>query len=299
MTINRSLTPALLEPGIKRVFGLVRDQHPMEWTELFEQLGSDRSFEEYQGLAGFGLVPTKTESGPVSFDDIVNGFKTTAINLTYALGFKVPEEMIEDELYGQIMKLPKELAQSVIDTIETVAANVYNRAFNASFTFGDGSALCVNDHALEGGGTASNIPTTPADLSETSFEQGLIDIGNFVNGRNRKRKFRAMKLLHSINDDYTAKKILGSAQEPETANNAINPAQGILPQGHSVNHFFTNTDDWFIRTNADGLVCQKRKWPADLQRDNDFSSGDMLMKTRFRVAFTAYDWRAIYGNAGA
>jgi len=289
----------LLEPGLKKIYGDKYNAWRKEYTEIFDILTSEKSSEEYQGITGLGNVSEKQQGKSVNYSDPQQGFKTTLTNITYGLGFIVTKEMAEDDLYNKINAMPSALAQSVMNTVETLGGLVLDRAFDSNFAFGDGKELCATDHPLENGGTLSNELATPADLSETSFEQMTIDVAAFTDGQGLKINAMPQKLIVAQNDNYTAAKILQSNQEPETGNNAINPARGILPGGYLVSHFVTDPDAWFVRTNVPGLICQKRRWPADMTRDNDFDTENGKFKTTFRLQYGAYDPRSIFGTPGA
>jgi len=289
----------LLEPGIRDIFGDTYNEFQEEYTSMFDTMSSTRSFEEIQEITGFGLLTEKVQGASVDYDDPLQGYKTTLTNITYGLGFNVTREMFEDDQYNKINAMPKALAMSARQTIENVAANVYNRAFNASYTGADSSVLCATDHASPAGGTYSNKATTNSDLSETSFEQALIDIAAYTNARGLKINAMPKTLLVHPNDFYQASKILKSGQEPESANNAINPAQGILPGGFKVCHWFSDSDAWFIRTNVQsGMIFLWRR-RIELTRDNVFDSENAKFKATMRFKAGWADPRGLYGNAGA
>jgi hypothetical protein len=297
MTLTRSSLSELLEPGLKAIFGDTYDQWDPEYSRFMDIEQSKKASEEYQELAGFGLVPTKTEGGTTTYDDAIQGNKETTTNLTYSLGFKVTREMMDDDLYRKIQAMPKSLAISIAQTVETEAALILDRAFNSSYTGLDSVELCSRVHTLPGGGTFANEPATAADLSMTSYEQATIDIAALVDGQNMKRKAMPRMLITSKNFEATAKRILQSTTDPETAERSINPFNNTVK--HMTSHYVTDTDAWFIRTNVPGLFCQKRVWPAEMRKDNEFDSDVAKFKTYFRLAFSWYDPRAIYGSPGA
>jgi phage major head subunit gpT-like protein len=96
----------------------------------------------------------------------------------------ITREIMEDDLYDVVgQRKAQGLAFSMRQTKEIVAANIYNRAFNSSYTGGDGKELLATDHPLFAGGTFANELATAADLSEAAVEQAHIDIAGFVNDR--------------------------------------------------------------------------------------------------------------------
>ncbi len=296
MAVTRSNFGELLEPGIREVYGLEYNQYPEEYKKCFEVLTSTRAYEEALSLAGFGQVPEKDEGSSVLYADPKQGFLSRLTNKTYGLGFPISREMVEDELYNQINSFSKALAVSVKDTIETVAANVYNRAFNSSYKGSDGLEMCSKVHLIETGGTMANEPATAADLTEESIRQALIDIGDFVGSSGLLMNTRVVRLIVPPELDWQAAKILESTLEPESANNAINPAKGRFP--YIVNHYLTDPDAWFLMTSCpNGTTFYWRRKPA-LTRDNDTDTENAKFKTTLRFVPGWHDFRGVYGSPG-
>jgi phage major head subunit gpT-like protein len=296
MAIVLSTFNELLFPGIKEVFGDDYREKAEQYSRYFDLEMSNKTWEEYQEISGFGLVPVKNERSNTQLEDAYQGIKTTLTNVAYSLGYEISHEMLQDDQYQKMMKLPGKLAKSVRVTVETLGGNILNNGFSTSYLGADGKPLFATDHPLPANGSFSNRPTVAADLSETSFEQALIDIRAFVDQRNLPIEATPKLLIVHPSDDYTASKLLESGQEPETANNAINPAKGRMP--YMVSDYVTDTDAWFIRTDVDGLLCQKREWPADLQSDINTLNRSAIITTYFRLVFGWYDPRSIYGNPG-
>jgi len=71
-----------------------------------------------------------------------------------------------------------------------------------------------------------------------------------------------------------------------------------LPGGIKVNHYFTDADAYFMRTNVtDGMKCYQRD-SYDLMKDNDFDTDNAKAKTYDRYSFGWSDPRSLYGSAG-
>lgn len=182
--INSSSFAKALWPGINAWYGKAYDEYPVEWKTLFDEYKSRKQFEEDVGVSSFGLAVQKPEGSPVTFDTERQGFITRYNHTVFALGFVITREIYEDDQYDVVgQRKAQGLAFSMRQTKEIVGANVYNRAFNTSYTGGDGKAMIVTDHPNFAGGTWSNRPTTDADLSEAALEQACIDIAGFTNDR--------------------------------------------------------------------------------------------------------------------
>ena len=166
----------LLWPGLNAIYGKSYNDYPVEWDKLFEKNSSDRAYEEDLGLSSFGLASVKNEGAPITYDTERQGFTSRYNHVVYALGFIVTREMFEDDQYGKVgAQKAKALARSMRQTKEIVGANIYNRAFTAGYTGGDGATLINASHPNIAGGTFSNQIGTAADLSEAALEQAVID----------------------------------------------------------------------------------------------------------------------------
>jgi hypothetical protein len=300
--ISSTSFPKALFPGVSKWYGDAYNEFPVEYTDLFDIESSSRSYEEVVGVTSFGLAQAKPEGQAIAYDDESQAYITRFAHTVYALGFIITREMYEDDLYDVAGKRKaKALAFSMRQTKETIAANVYNNAFSTSFLGGDGSALLVNDHANFAGGTQSNILATASDLSEAALEQACIDIQKWTDDRGLKINYMPQSLHIPVDLMFEAERILMSPYRVGTANNDINAMNymGKLPGGIKVNHYFTDTDAWFLRTNApDSMIMYERRKP-EFTIDNDFDTENAKYKATERYVPGWADWRGLYGTPGA
>lgn len=301
MVMTTGAHPKDLWPGVSAHFGHKYDEHSMEYTECFDQEGSDKAYEERVKLSGFGLAPTKTQGASISFDDAQQEYVSRISNITYGIGGIVTREAIEDGQYESLAtRVAGYIAFSIRQTLENVGANVYNRAFNSSYTGGDGKELIATDHPVVGG-TFSNHIATAADLSEAAIEDLLIQIMQASNSRGLKISLIGRKLLIPPQLAFEATRILESMQQSGTANNDVNALKkmGMLPDGVAVNHYFSDADAWFVRTNCpEGMICQNRR-SAEFGQDNDFDTENAKMKGTVRKGFGWGDPLGVFGSPGA
>ena len=287
--------------GIKAWWGSVYNEHAPEYPDLFDKDTSEQAYEEDVQATGMGLAPVKAEGSKVRYDTQLQGFTTRYTNVTYGLGYIVTREEEEDNLYEKVaMGRTKRLAFSMNQTKENVAANVYNRAFNSSFTGGDGVELLATDHPSRAG-TWQNELTNAADLSEASLEDLLILIMKATDDLGLNISLMGRCLIVPPDLAFEAERIVKSTLQNDTANNAINAIRnmGLLPEGVKVNHYLTDTDAWFVRTNCpDGLKCYQRR-PIDFTMDNDFDTENHKYKSTERYSFSWTDPRGLYGSPGA
>ena len=302
MAISRTQLVKELEPGLNALFGLEYNRYENEHAEVFVSETSDRAFEEEVMLSGFGSAPVKAEGGAVQFDDANESFTARYTHETIAMAFAITEEAIEDNLYDRLAgRYTRALARSMANTKQVKAANVLNNAFNSSFTGGDGVELCSDAHPILSGGTFANELSTAADLSETSLEQSLIDIASFVDERGLKISTQGVKLIIPKELQFTAERILRSPQRVGTADNDINAmaSMGMNPQCYRINHFLTDTDAFFIMTDAPNGLKQFVRAPIKTAIEGDFDTGNVRFKARERYSFGFSDPRGIFGSPGA
>ena len=301
MAISRAQLVKELEPGLNALFGMEYKGYEQEHTQIYDIESSDRAFEEEVMLSGFGEAPVKTEGAGLAYDNAQEVFTARYTHETIALAFSLTEEAVEDNLYDRLARrYTMALARSMATTKQIKAASVLNGAFTTSIG-GDGAALCSTDHPIIGGPDQKNELATAADLSETSLEQALIDIQSLVDERNLKIAIQGLKLIIPKELQFTADRILKSTLRVGTADNDINAIKnmGMIPQGYTINHYLTDPDAWFIKTDAPNGMKMFERVSMKTAFEGDFETGNMRYKARERYSFGFSDWRGIFGCPGA
>ena len=302
MAISRAQLVKELEPGLNALFGLEYDRYEDEHAEIFDTETSDRAFEEEVMLSGFDAAPVKSEGAGVAFDTAQESFTARYTHETVALAFSITEEAIEDNLYDRLSaRYTRALARSMSNTKQIKAASVLNNAFNSSFAGGDGKELCATDHPTIGGGNFRNELSTAADLNETSLEQALIDIAAFIDERGLKIAVQGTKLIIPKELQFTADRLLETNLRVGTSDNDLNAIRnmGMIPQGYVVNHYLTDTDAFFIKTDAPNGFKMFERSPVRTSMEADFDTGNVRYKARERYSFGFSDPRCVFGSPGA
>tara|TARA_R110000751_G_scaffold73670_2_gene148915 strand:- start:252 stop:1154 length:903 start_codon:yes stop_codon:yes gene_type:complete len=300
MAINRSQLAKELEPGLNALFGLEYARYDNEAAEIFSQESSDRAFEEEVMLVGFGEAAVKAEGAAVQFDTAKESFTARYTHETIALAFALTEEAVEDNLYDTLSaRYTKALARSMAYTKQVKGANVLNTAFATAG--GDGVSLVNTAHPTTLGGNFSNRSATDADISETSLEQGMIDIAAFIDERGLKVAMNGRKLIIPVNSQFVTDRILNSTLRVGTADNDINAMRnmGMLPEGYTVNHYLTDTDAWFLKTDCPNGFKHFTRSALATGMEGDFDTGNMRYKARERYSYGYSDPRCVYGSQGS
>jgi hypothetical protein len=301
MAISRSQLVKELEPGLNALFGLEYKRYENQHAEIYNEESSDRAFEEEVMLTGFANASVKAEGSAVSFDSANESFTSRYTHETIALAFSITEEAIEDNLYDSIAKrYTKALARSMANTKQIKAANVLNNAFSSGSAGGDGKELCATDHPTQAG-TFSNELTVSADLNETSLEQAMIDIAAFTDERGLKIAARGVKMIIPSELQFTAERLMKTANRTGTADNDINAivSKGMISGGYVVNNYLTDTDAFFIKTDVPNGLKMFQRAALKTAMEGDFDTGNVRYKARERYSFGFSDPRGIFGSPGA
>ena len=301
MAISRAQLAKELEPGLNALFGMEYNRYENEHAEIFTEESSDRAFEEEVMLGGFSTAPVKGEGSAITFDDAQDTYTARYTHETIALAFSITEEAIEDNLYDRLAsRYTKALARSMAQTKQIKAASILNNAFSTASPVGDGAALCSSAHPSLSGNQRNQL-SVAADLNETSLEQALIDIAGLTDERGLKIAVRGTKLIIPKELQFVAERVLNSNLRPGTADNDANAMKnmGMLPEGAVVNHFLTDTDAFFVMTDAPNGFKYFNRSPIKTAMEGDFDTGNMRFKARERYSFGVSDWRAVFGTPGA
>ena len=302
MAISRAQLLKELLPGLNAVFGLEYARYGEQHKEIYETETSERSFEEETKLSGFSAAPVKNEGSAIAYDNAQEAFTARYTHETIALGFSITEEAVEDNLYDSLSaRYTKGLARAMSYTKQVKAAATLNNGFSSSYVGGDGVALFSASHPLVGGGVNSNIPSTPADLNETSLENAVIQIAAWTDERGLLISARPRKLIIPPALQFVATRLLETKLRVGTADNDINAIEnnGSIPEGYAINHFLTDTNAWFLTTDVPNGLKHFVRTPMSTGMDGDFDTGNVRYKARERYSFGWSDPLGMYGSAGA
>ena len=304
MAISRAQLLKELLPGLNALFGLEYKRYGEEHQEIYETESSERSFEEETKLSGFSAAPVKNEGNAIAYDNAQEAWTARYTHETIALGFSLTEEAVEDNLYDTLSaRYTKALARGMAYTKQVKAANVLNNGFNTSGSYngGDGVPLFSASHPLVTGGVNSNIPTTPADLNETSLENAVIQIAAWTDERGLLIAAKPRKLVVPPALQFVATRLLETELRVGTADNDVNAIKnnGSIPEGYAINHFLTDTNAWFLTTDVPNGMKHFVRSPLGTSMDGDFDTGNVRYKARERYSFGWSDPLGMFGSAGA
>ena len=301
MAISRAQLLKELLPGLNALFGMEYARYDDEHAALYETESSDRSFEEEVKLSGFDAAAVKDEGSAISYDAAQESFTARYNHETIAMGFAITEEAMEDNLYDSLSaRYTKALARAMAHTKQVKAVVPLNTGFD-SYQSGDGVYLFSASHPLVSGGTNANMPSTHADLNETSLEAAVIQIGKWTDERGLMIAARPQTLVIPPDLQFVAARVMQSDLRPGTADNDINAVRsmGVVPGGTVVNHYLTDTDAWFLLTDVPNGMKHFNRVALETSMDGDFDTGNVRYKARERYSFGVSDPLGIWGTTGA
>lgn len=267
---------------------------------VFEAEATDESYLEDTLISGFGIMPKKNESANISYDTMSQGYTKRYTIQTYGLGFQISYEQQKFGKYAQIMeKGMNHLARSLKETKEIIGANVFNNGFDSTYPGGDGKELLATDHPTRAGTFSNELPT-PADFSESSLEDTLIQIYNATNDRGIRIGLKPRALLVPSALKFESQRVLYSDLQSGTANNDLNAIKetGMLPGGVICNPYLTSDTAWFVLTDAPEGFKYISAVDGEFSNDGSFDTADHKYKLMSLFVMGWTDPRAVYGSAG-
>lgn len=295
--ISTADVPKLLRPGLNAIWGRDYDDYKPEYTDLFDIKSSDMAYEEDVEEPGFGLAALKTQGAPVTYTSTSQQTVSRYTHSAYGLGFIITHEEMMDNLYTKRgVSRTESLARSMRITKETVAANVYNRGQTSGYVGGDSVVLSSTAHPTLTG-NQSNRLATAADFSEAALEDLCIQIMGARDSVGNIIRLMPQQLTLPKELFFEGERVLKSMLQSGTPNNDTNAlrSSGIIPKV-SINHFLTDADAFFIRTDApQGMKLFDRE-KTTFGQDGDFDTGNLKYKSYMRFSTGWSDFRGIYTN---
>lgn len=298
MPATRGNFAAELDPAVRTIYFDRYNQMPQVMPTLFKVESSDRNLETDSATTGFGLLQQTDELGALDYEDPVKMYNTVYRHLKYTKGFKVSQELYEDDQHNVIKRMPDALAKSTVKTTEYWAASVFNNGFNTSYTsYGDAKPLFSTSHPrADGGSSQSNASATSIPLTEANVETIRIQLEKALDDKGQIVQFMADKLIVPVELRKTAQIIVGSPYRPGTANNDINVYDGAMDV--VTWRYLTSTTAWFLQDKSEHLLTWFWRIRPEFKSDDSFDGDASLHKVRVRFSFGWSDWRGMAGSKG-
>lgn len=288
----------LLEPGLREIYDTRYNEIPQVFPQVMTVNTSTKQSEKDSAISGFGYFDETTEGGSVTYEDPVQMYDVTYTHKKYTKGFKVSEEMYDDDLYRIINRKPGQLAIAAKRTAEYHAASLFNNAFSTSYKGGDGVPLASTVHPRsDGGSTQSNASSNGLTLGDTNLNTAILAFEGQLDDKGMKIATEADIILVPRALKKTAVVLTQSDGLVQSDYNDMNYSKSL---GLKVVawHYLTSTTAWFLIDSSVALLNWFwRKQPVFAQ-DNSFDTGMALFKTSMRFSKGFSDWRGFWASKG-
>ena len=307
MASVRPQWPDLLDPRFRKIYGDEVKSIPSIGSTLFHVESSSKNIEKESSASGLSKLIRRSEGQAISYEDEIQGFDVTYTHVEDSLGTSVSNQLWEDDQFNVIKRKPQHLAQAKVRSQEQMMADVFNYGFTAggggvsTFTSGDVLALFSNAHTREdGGATQSNYVTT--DLNEASLEAATVGMRSQLDAKGQLYMSKADTLVVAPALEKEARILLNSTLRVGTANNDINPYQGLLKLvvwdflGSAAGGSDTA---WFVIDSSQHALNFFKRSDRGLEGpewDFDTKTAKWTVDVRWSVGFSG--WRGVYGSKG-
>lgn len=288
-----------LEPGIRKWFYLGYNRRPSLIPTFFNMPPSQKDSEHHHGAGNVGVDAWdhfKKTKDPATVDNDA-GYKKTFTHETYMVEYPVEVEMMEDNLYSDVLRPVQKLGDSARKKRERDAASVFNNAFSGSFVGADAVALCSDSHphspTKSGTTQDNNFALTLNPTNVETIRQAMIawtdDVGEPAD-------IIPNLLLVPVALENEARIITETMNKVGSMDNDINPQEGRF--SYLVWNRLTDSNAWFmIDTMAmkDMLFWYDRV-PLSIELDRVEKRAFAFYNARMRYSFGWDDWRWIAGS---
>jgi phage major head subunit gpT-like protein len=286
----------LLEPGLRKIFDDKFKEIPEVYSSIFHVENSTHDTERDSALTGFSYAVETAEGAPIQYEDPVQMYDVSYVHKKYAIGFKVSEELMEDDRYSVIKKKPAALASSMRRTSEFLAAQVFNNGFSSG-TGGDGKYLFSVAHPRADAGTAqSNASGSGITLTETNLNTAILAMRGQLDDKGMKIGMKATTLVVPPALLKTAVEITNSTGRSGSADNDTNYYKGMLKVVDW--DYLTSSTAWFLMDGSQHELNYFWRVRPEFKQDNSFDTGMALFKSRMRCSQGWSDWRGVWGSKG-
>jgi phage major head subunit gpT-like protein len=283
-------------PAIKKVYvnAFNEDADASLIGEFYQMVNSERKQETYFEVEDIGNMPDFT--GELNYTEFKEGNSKVLAATEIALGLKIQRKLVDDDLYGVIEALVKQMASVARYRMETDGVGPFVSAFSTTYTVFDGLALCSTAHTFVSTSTTQSNSGTSA-LSYAALEAALTAMRKFTNSQDR-RMMNIMPdtLFVPVDLEPTAWEIINSQLKPGTNNNDSSFFYNKFKVRSSPLLFDTN--NWFLidsKRMKDFLIWQQRI-PLEFNKDQDFDTYVKKYSSYMRYINSPLHWPFVYGQ---
>jgi hypothetical protein len=265
------------------------------WDQICHVKSSKKQYEEKAYRSTLDFLQEKPEGENITYDSIIGGPKKRWVPKVYALGTRITEEAISDNLYEDFKDTFKDLGTSAAEQPEILLAQMFNNATSTTYhTVMDGAtAIADTTHDRLDGSTYSNKATS-SDLTYLTFWTNVILLQNQYDHRQKRVRMNLAGLMHPPQLTRKAVEVLQSTDRPDTGNRSVSAIAKKFGRVKDIEWpYMTDTDMWVLQGDNHDLIYFKR-WNTRFVKEGDFENGDIRCKTVMRCSVEMGDPRGFY-----
>jgi phage major head subunit gpT-like protein len=284
----------LLEPKFRKIFFQAYDELPEQFSDVYN-VGKSKKAKEYDyHVSGTGMWDEKVPGGPINEEGVEHGLEVTYIHKAYAKMITIERELVDDDQYSVIEKIPRQTGRGARATVETFAAAIFNNGFSVNGY--DSVPLFSASHPLLKGGTHSNTLGAVA-LNDGNLKLGIQAMHKQVTEEGLLMQAKPSQLVIPSDLEFTALTLLQSAGLVGSPNNDKNVLKNRLKP--IVLDYLTDTNAWFLRDPS--LSETNFFWRVKPEFKSTENFDNMVAKYRGYLRFSCgySDWRGWVGSSGA
>jgi phage major head subunit gpT-like protein len=289
----------LLDKRVTKLFYDELSQLPDRVGDFYGIEPSKDSFEKWSQVGAISDFPQFT--GTVVYQSQSQGYDTIVTHLEWANGFQIERKLYDDDRHGIWERKPSNLAQAYNRTKQSHAARLFNNAFSVDTMFyvnSEAVALCSDSHTTTSGASTANgfDNLTTASLSAVSVGSLRTQMRGFRGDIAERISVMPNKIVVPIDLQDRAMEIVKSSQQPDTANNNVNPQSGRYELIDW--EYLTDTNNWFMID--DKMMKQWAVWftriPLEFGQAEEFDTFVAKWRAYCRYATGVFNWRFIAGS---
>ena len=290
----------LLEPGLRKIFFETYKEKPEQFSKIFHMNTSKKAMETDYGMGAFGdWTKRETSLDNVAYQKFSAGKERTYKHEAFTSGFQVERELVDDEQYRVLKKMPAALARSCRASIEKNAIKILSGAFTG--TGYDGVPMCADNHPLlDSADTCSNLIV--GELNRDNLKQALLlmrqqkdEAGNLI-------QMKADTLIIPPELEDTAIRLLHTAKLPGGNDNDTN--EYIASHGLKIVVMDYLSGEvggetmWFVQDSSQHEMNFFWRIKPEFKWAEEFDNFVAKYRGYCRYSFGYSDFRGIIGSTG-
>lgn len=282
----------LLFPGLRKIFFESYAEREEQYSKIFHVEGSKKYQEEDFRMAGIGLWPKKDNNRPTQYESIDPAQSITYRHTVFSKGVQIERELVDDEMYSQIEKVPRSLGRTGRLTVEYDAISILNDG--ATVNGYDGVPLFSDSHPLQKSAKLGDNKLALDGLTDGNLKAALTLARQQVDDNGFLIQCNPKTLIVPPDLEFTALTVLNSALVAGTGNNDVNVLKNRL--NPVVLDLLTDVDAWYLQDpDLHGLYFFWRVRP-EFNEEKNFDTDIAKYRGYMRYSYGYSDWRGMVGN---